>query len=131
MITNNNQPTVKIRLYLVLICFLISCSIIIATTPLHEAAHWIMSDIDPYVEPTEYHLFDETSFQNGQHILSSALGCVIIKEKYPGAFKDRPIWADAVQEIICISIQIIIACIVVSKTLTYILNKRYLNLLKT
>lgn len=128
---NKNIREVKTKLYLILICFSISCVVIIATTPLHEAAHWIMSDIDPYIEPVEFHLFDETSFKNGQHILSSALGCVIVKEKYPGAFEDRPIWADVFQEIVCISIQIIIACIVVSKILTYILNKKYTNLLET
>ena len=130
MKNNKNFGEVKTKLYLALICFSISCLVIIITTPLHEAAHWVMSDIDPYVEPIEFHLFDETSFKNGQHILSSALGCVIVKEKYPGAFEDRPFWADIFQEIICISIQIIIACIVVSKTLTIILNKKYTNLLK-
>ena len=131
MKNNKNFGEVKTKLYLILICFLISCVVIIATTPLHEAAHWVMSDIDPYIEPVEFHLFDETSFKNGQHILSSALGCVIVKEKYPGAFEDRPIWADVFQEIICISIQIIIACIVVSKILTYILNKKFTYLLET
>jgi len=130
MKNNKNFGEVKTKLYLILICFIISCFVIIATTPLHEAAHWVMSDIDPYIEPVELHLFDETSFKNGQHILSSALGCVIVKEKYPGAFKDRPILADVFQEIICISIQIVIACIIVSKTLTFILNKKYTNLLK-
>lgn len=130
MKNNNNLGEVKTKLYLLLICFLISCLVIIATTPLHEAAHWVMSDIDPYIEPVEYHLFDETSFQNGQHILSSALGCVIVKEKYPGAFKDRPLWSDVFQELICLSLQIIITCITVSKTLTLILNKKYQNLLK-
>ena len=83
-----------------------------------------MSDIDPYIEPVELHLFDGTSFQNGQHFLSSALGCVIVKEVYPGAFIDRPIWADAIQEIICISIQILLAVIVTSKILT-LLTKRH------
>lgn len=128
---NNNYKPLKIRVQIILLVFLISCTVIISTTPIHEAAHWVMSEIDPYIEPVELHLFDETSLQNGQHILSSALGCVIVKEKYPGAFKDRPIWADALQEIICISIQIIIAVIVVLKTLTFILTKGQPNLSKT
>ena len=130
MKNKNNLGEVKTKLYLLIICFLISCLVIIATTPLHEAAHWVMSDIDPYIEPVEFHVFDETSFKNGQHILSSALGCVIVKEKYPGAFKDRPFWADLFQELICISLQIIIAYVAVSKTLTIITNKKYQNILK-
>lgn len=117
---NNKQ---KIRLQIILIGFLLSSIVIIATTPLHEAAHWIMSDIDPYSEPVEFHLFDDKSFQHGQHILSSTLGCVIIKETYPGSFNDRPIWMDPIQELICISIQIILTCIIVSKTLTLLINK--------
>ena len=113
----------KLRLNIILIIFLLSSVVIIATTPLHEAAHWIMSDIDPYSEPVEFHLFDDKSFQNGQHILSSALGCIIIKETYPGSFKDRSIWMDPIQELICISIQIILTCIIVSKILTLLINK--------
>ena len=105
------------RMLIVTIGFLLSMVLIVVTTPIHEAAHWVMSDIDPYIEPTEFHLFDEKSLQNGEHILSSALGCVIIKEKYPGAFEDRSIWADLFQEIICVCIQILIACIIVKKIL--------------
>ena len=119
----------KIRLNIILIFFLLSSIVIIATTPLHEAAHWIMSDIDPYSEPVELHLFDDKTFQNGQHILSSALGYVIIKESYPGSFKDRPTWIDPIQELICISIQIILTCIIVIKILTFLINKKP-NLLK-
>ena len=108
------------RVLIVSIGFLLSLGLIIVTTPIHEAAHWVMSDIDPYVEPVEFHLFDEESFQNGEHILSSALGYVVIKETYPGAFEDRPIWADLMQEFICICIQILIACIIVKKTLKFL-----------
>jgi hypothetical protein len=89
-----------------------------------------MSDIDPYSEPVEFHIFDDLSFQNEQHLLASTLGYITIKETYPGSFKDRPIWVDPIQEIICISIQIILTCIIVSKTLTLLMNKK-LNLLKT
>jgi len=114
----------KIRLNIILIFFLLSSIVIIATTPLHEAAHWIMSDIDPYSEPVELHLFDDKTFQNEQQILSSALGYVIIKESYPGSFKDRPTWIDPIQELICISIQIILTCIIVSKILTFLISKK-------
>lgn len=114
----------KLRLNIILIIFLLSSVVLIATTPLHEAAHWIMSDIDPYIEPVEFHLFDDKSFQNGQHILSSALGCVIVKETYPGSFNDRPLWIDSIQELICISIQIILTCLIVSKTLILLMNKK-------
>ena len=89
----------QINFKIILIGFLLSCVFIVATTPIHEAAHWIMSDIDPYVEPVEFHLFDNNPFQMGQNILSSALGYVLIKEAYPGAFNDRPIWADLLQEL--------------------------------
>ena len=109
---------------MVAIIFLISIAVIIATTPLHEACHWVMSDIDPSIEPTEFHIFDGKSLENGQHILSSSLGCVIVKESYLGAFQDRPAWADALQEIICISIQIILTCIIVLKILRLLIVKR-------
>lgn len=120
----------KLTLQIILIGFFLSCVIIVATTPLHEAAHWVMSEIDPYADPVEFHLFDGESLQTGQSIMSSALGYVVIKESYPGSFKDRPIWMDPIQELICISIQILITCILVSKTLSLLINK-HPNLLKT
>jgi len=103
---------------IVILGFFLSLCIIVITTPVHEAAHWVMSDIDPYIEPVEFHLFDDTSFQHGGHILSSALGCVVVKEKYSGAFHDRGVWADLIQEIICVCLQIVITCVVVLKVLT-------------
>jgi len=129
MKTNKNQKIqTTIGIKIIVTTLLLSCLIIIITTPIHEATHWVLSDIDPYIEPVEFHIFDERSIQNGKHILSSALGCVVVKESYPGAFKDRPQWADAAQEIICISIQIIITCIIVTKTLTHIFKKKQPNL---
>jgi len=110
-------------LFYLIISLIISSSTIILTTPLHEGAHWVISEIDPYVEPIEFHVFDTESLTKGDHILTSALGYVKIKEKYPNAFKDRPIWADLLQEIICISIQMIIAIIITYKT-TILLIKR-------
>jgi len=120
----------KIGLKIILIGFFLSCIIIVMTTPLHEAAHWIMSDIDPYIEPVEFHLFDDKSYQNKESILSSALGYVVVKEKYPGAFRDRPSWMDLFQELICISLQIILTCIIVSKIFS-LLIKRNQYILKT
>lgn len=117
---NKQQISFKI----ILIGFLLSCTLIFASTPIHEAAHWLMSDIDPYVEPVEFHLFDDTSLKNGQNILTSALGFVVIEEAYPGAFNDRPVWADLLQELICIFIQIIITCIILSKILTIFIKKK-------
>ena len=117
----NEQKNV---VHIILTCFLLSSILIIATTPLHEAAHWVMSDIDPYSKPVELHLFDDQSLQKGQHILSSTLGYVVVKETYPGSFKDRPNWIDPTQEIICVSIQIIITCIIISKTLIFLSNKQ-------
>ncbi len=120
---SNNSA--KIRLDLILIGFLLSLSFIVATTPIHEAAHWVMSDVDPYVEPVEFHVFDKDSFQNGQNILSSALGCVVIREQYPGAFDDRPSWADAFQEVICISIQIVISVVMTLKILGIVSKRKH------
>ena len=117
----------KIRFSLVLIGFIISTSIIIGTTPVHEAAHWVMSDIDPYVEPVEFHVFDEFSYQSEENILPSALGAVVIEEKYPGAFNDRPSWANILQEIICIFIQIALAVIITLKIIKYIVKRQQKN----
>jgi len=117
---------IKINLFLIFIGLILSCMLIISTTPIHEAAHWVMSDIDPYIEPIEIHIFDNKIFFNSQHILSSALGYVVVKEKYPGAFDDRPFWADALQEIICISIQLFLTVIITMKVLI-ILRKENLK----
>ena len=114
---NTNSHLSRNIAFIAPIGFLLSLGLIIATTPIHEAAHWVMSDIDPYVEPIEFHIFDQESLQAGDHILSSALGSVVIRENYPGAFDDRPAWADLLQELICIFIQILITCIIVRKTL--------------
>lgn len=113
----------KNSLKIILFAFILSLSIIILTTPLHEACHWVLSDIDPYIEPVEFHIFNEKCLQNGENILSSALGYVVIKEKYPGAFNDRPEYFDFLQEFICCFIQIILTCIIVSKILKIIFKK--------
>lgn len=114
----------KIGLRILLFAFLLSCIFMILTTPLHEATHWIISEIDPYIDPVEFHLFDDNSFKKNENILSSSLGYVVVKEKYPGAFNDRPVWMDTIQEIICISIQIFLTCFLVSKILGFLINKR-------
>ncbi len=117
----------KIGLKIILIGLFLSCTIMIVTTPIHEAAHWVMSDIDPYIEPVEFHIFDSKSSNNNENIMFLALGYVVIKEKYPGAFEDRPLWIDSIQEVICILIQILLTYIIVTKTLKLLIEKkRYL-----
>ena len=122
---NNHKKSVKIRLRIIFLAFLLSCTVIVATTPIHEAGHFIISSyFDPYIEVAEVHPFGVPSYINQKSNLAfPALGCVIVKETYPGAFEDRPIWADLIQEIICISIQLIIAGILVSKTLILFMEK--------
>jgi hypothetical protein len=112
----------KNSLKIILFAFILSLSIIILTTPLHEACHWVLSDIDPYIEPVEFHIFDKKCLQNGENILSSALGYIVIKEKYPGAFNDRPPWSDLLQELICIFIQLLLTCFIVSKILKLVID---------
>jgi hypothetical protein len=116
---------IKISKKMIISAFLLSCILMIMTTPIHEAAHWVMSDIDPYIEPIEFHIFDEISFQKNNNILNSALGYVVVKEKYPGAFKDRPIWIDFVEELVCIIIQLLITCITVLKIFKFLMNKNF------
>ena len=89
--------------FIIIICFLISCSVMIITTPVHELRHVGMSTLDPCLEVVDFYPFGGPSSNNGDHPLPSVLGCVIVKEAYPGAFKDRPFWSDAFQEIICLS----------------------------
>ena len=48
---------------------------------------------------------------------------VVVKEKYLGAFKDRPSWSDLFQELICIFIQLLLTCFIVSKILKLIMDK--------
>ncbi|MBU0497640.1 MAG: hypothetical protein KKG04_06780, partial [Candidatus Thermoplasmatota archaeon] len=116
-------------LHIIILGLVLSFPIIIATTPLHEAAHWIMADIDPYSEPVEFHLFDDDSFKSN-HLTSAAAGYITIKESYPGSFTDKPIWIDALQELFCITIQIILTFIIVSKILSH-LKGHYPDVLKT
>jgi hypothetical protein len=113
----------KNNLKIICFGFILSFIFIIVTTPLHEACHWVLSDIDPFIEPVEFHIFDEKSLFKGKNILSSALGYVVVKEKYPGAFKDRPPWSDLLQELICIFIQLLLTCLIVSKILKLVINK--------
>ncbi len=119
---NKYYNQLKKNFSLLIIGFFLSCLVFVATTPLHEATHWVISEIDPYSEPVEFHLYDGKSFQDGQHILSSPLAYVTLREAYPGSFKDRPVWVDPLQELICISIQMILAYVIVSKTLTFLIK---------
>jgi hypothetical protein len=89
----------------------------IATTPFHELAHLAMSSCDPNLTVVGFYPFGTPQSAQNSHALSSVLGCVIVKERFPGAFSYRPVWADLLQEIICILIQMSISCYVTVKTL--------------
>ena len=56
----------KITLKMIIYTFLLSCILMVITTPIHEAAHWLMSEIDPYSEPVEFHLFEDYNLQSNQ-----------------------------------------------------------------
>ena len=114
----------KKQFKLILFTFVLSCFFILISTPIHEGAHWVMSEMDPYITPVEFHVFDKESFQKGNGILSSSLGCVVTKENYPGAFDDRPSWADSFQELICVSLQIIIAVFFCFKVDVFLINRK-------
>lgn len=114
----------KFTIKIITTILLLSTFLIVATTPIHEATHWVLSEIDPYVEPEEIHIFKIPSHKQEKNILFSPLGSVIITEKYPGAFDDRPEWADLLQEIICVTIQMIITIYVVLKTIEYLLQRK-------
>ena len=114
---------VKTRFQMFILIFLLSIAALVITTPIHEACHWVLSDIDPYIQPTEFHALDGNSPQNRQDVLPSSFGYVVVKESYPGAFHDRPPWADGFQEIICLCIQSILAFVIVLKTFNLITLK--------
>jgi len=115
----------KIKLKVIPISLLLSIILMIATTPIHEAGHWIMSDIDPYIEPVEINIFNIDSNPSNikDHRLNSVLGYIIVREKYSNAFNERPIWSDTFQEIICILIQLTITIFISLKILTFLIAK--------
>jgi len=113
----------KNSLIIILFGFLLSFFLITVTTPIHEAGHWIMSEFDPYIKPVEFHIFDEKSLKDRENIFSSAFGYVVVKERYPGAFKDRPYYFDFLQELICCLMQIFLTIILVLRILKIIFNK--------
>ena len=90
--------------------FLLSSCLMIATTPLHEFGHLVMSRLDPHLEVVAFYPFGVPHSTGTDHVLPSVLGCVIVREAYPGAFQDRPAWADLAQECICLLIQVGITC---------------------
>ena len=110
----------KISKKMIISAFLLSGILMIMTTPIHEGAHWVMSDIDPYIDPIEIHLFDFESKNDNDNVMSSALGYVVVRECYPGAFDERPFWMDTLQELVCLIIQIIITCFIVIKITSFL-----------
>ena len=115
---NNHQqyPIGKILL-LVGCAFFIACCLMIATIPLHECLHLAMSSCDPHLRVVAFYPFGVPQSQQHNQGFSTVLGCVVVKEAYHGAFQDRPVWADPLQEIICLSIQMIITCLITLKIL--------------
>ena len=113
----------KIKIFIILIGFLMSCTIMIITTPIHETAHLVLFEVDPFIEPVEIKFFDYHNPINEQNILHSNLGYIIIKEKYPGSLNERFFWIEIIQEIICYSIQLIIAIWISLKTIILICKK--------
>jgi hypothetical protein len=110
----------------ILLCIFLCSFFMLLTVPIHEAAHWVMSEIDPYSKPVELHVFD--FFNNKENLLFFNLGYVKIKESYPDSFKDRPAWIDPVQEFICFSIQILITYFIVVKIIiTFSKNYKLYN----
>ncbi len=104
------------------IALIISSStlMIIGTTPVHEFSHWIMSKVDPYIEPVEIHIFANVQNIKPENVLFSPLGYVIIEEEYPGAFQERPYVWDTIQELVCVSIQIVITIFVSLEFIIYV-----------
>lgn len=116
-----------VNLKIISISFLLSIIVLIATTPIHEGVHWIISDIEPYSDPVEIHIFQTQEIMNEQNILSSAFGYTKIKESYPGSLNDRPMWLYIYEELICISIQMIITCFFVYETILFIIDKNIIS----
>jgi len=104
---------------------LLCLALMFITTPIHEACHVGLSIIDPCLEIKEINLIAPhiISGEQGDHTLPSMLGYVVVREAYPGAFKDRPAWADLLQEIICLSVQLLITIIVTLKATVLLVKK--------
>lgn len=109
---------------ILILCIILPLLFIISTTPLHEMGHWLMSDMDPYVEPVEMHLFTSLEYNPIHRVLFSNLGSIVIQEKYPGAFQDRPNTWNIFQELVCISYQMIITIALSIKIMSYITTKK-------
>jgi len=96
----------ELAAFLVLVIFLVGI-LMVLTTPLHETLHVVMCTIEPWVEIHEVYLLGVPETVNG-HALPSMFGCVVAKPTYHGALADRPAYADLLQEIICLSVQILL-----------------------
>ena len=116
----------KISKKMIISAFLLSGILMIMTTPIHEGAHWVMSDIDPYIDPIEIHLFDFKSKNDKDNVMFSTLGYVVVRESYPGAFDVRPFWMDLFQEFVCILLQIILTVVIVSKIFKKLIERKIL-----
>jgi hypothetical protein len=90
------------------ILVLLSCMLVVITVPVHEATHVLLLSFDRYIEVKEVHLIGIPSFSSDSKCLSSLIGYVIVKERYPGAFNMRPGWIYISEEIVSILVQILI-----------------------
>lgn len=108
------------RIEATLVIIFVSIALLVITTPIHEGLHWIMSDIDPNIKPISYHVFDAESLNSG------CLGFVRVAEKRQGAFDNGYEYTYLLQEIICISTQLLIIFLVD----VMIFKKRYQYLIQ-
>ena len=64
-----------LRMIIVSCCaILLMVGLYVITTPIHEAIHWVIDDIDPAMTPVEMHLFDSYALSRGWY------GCVGSRE---------------------------------------------------
>jgi len=96
----------ELAAFLVLVIILAGI-LMVLTTPLHEMLHVGMCTVSPWVEVDEIYLLGVPETVTG-NALPSMFGCVIAKPAYHGALADRPAYADLLQEIICLSVQILL-----------------------
>ena len=115
----------------ILLCIFLCSFFILLTVPLHEAAHWFMSEIDPYSKPIEIHVFDFELSNKNENVFFFNLGYVKIKESYLGSFEDRPAWIDPIQEFICFSIQILLTYVIVVRIFNMLFKKQFIKLQQT
>lgn len=110
---------------MVCVIVLLSFVFMVLTTPVHEVGHVVLSTLDPCLEVSEFYPFGSPHHSQG-HMLPSMLGCVVVTESYPGAFQDRSVWSNVLQEIICLSLQLVITVVASIDITLYLVRKKLL-----